>query len=41
MKLHTNERYCSFLSFENLSTDRFLLILEELRNGQRLEICNF
>ena len=24
MKLHTNERYCLFLGFENLSTDRFL-----------------
>ena len=32
LKLHTSERYCSFLSFENLSTDRFLSFLMRFLN---------
>ena len=32
MKLHTSERYYSFLSFENLSTERFLSSLMRFLN---------
>ena len=32
MKLHTSERYCLFLSFENLSTDRLLSFLMHFLN---------
>ena len=32
LKLHTSERYYSFLSFENLSTERFLSSLMRFLN---------